>query len=347
MPKQSIKPRADGRYMVSYKRHCFYGSTAKEAMEKRAAYIAEEKQGVSQDQSSMTFSEYAVKWLPVYRSTCSDKMYDAYARYIRQACGKIGKYRMRDITQTDIQAFYNTLHGSNSHIKKIAMTIRAIFRAAYADGVCLRDPTVNAKPPVGTSGTHKVIADIDKARIIKACETSPFGTAAMVMLYTGVRRGEMLYMDIDRDVDFTAKTVTVQGAISYNGNRPIISSGKTRYAKRVIPLLSPLESFLSGRHGLVLPSDKGGYMSETMLSHRWEAFKRECECPDLQMHDFRHTYTVMLFDAGVDMKTAQTWLGHADATMIMKVYDHLSQKREENAISSVEKLVEKSAILSK
>lgn len=41
------------------------------------------------------------------------------------------------------------------------------------------------------------------------------------MLFTGLRRGEMLYLDVDRDVNFEEKTITVRGAVSFsNGNQP-------------------------------------------------------------------------------------------------------------------------------
>ncbi len=41
------------------------------------------------------------------------------------------------------------------------------------------------------------------------CQEHEFGLCAMVMMYAGLRRGEVLYLDIDRDVDFENKTLTV------------------------------------------------------------------------------------------------------------------------------------------
>ena len=43
-------------------------------------------------------------------------------------------------------------------------------------------------------------------------------------------------------------------------------------------------------------------------------------------HDFRHTYCTMLYDAGIDLKTAQAWMEHADEKMILKVYAHLTEQ---------------------
>ena len=60
----------------------------------------------------------------------------------------------------------------------------------------------------------------------------------MVMLYAGLRRGEALFLDVDRDVDFEKKTITVNGAVSFsNGNQPVESDGKTENARRTIPLV--------------------------------------------------------------------------------------------------------------
>ena len=50
----------------------------------------------------------------------------------------------------------------------------------------------------------------------------------MVMMLAGLRRGEALYLDIDRDVDFANKTITVRGAVSFSeGNQAVASPGKT------------------------------------------------------------------------------------------------------------------------
>ena len=55
-------------------------------------------------------------------------------------------------------------------------------------------------------------------------------------------------------------------------------------------------------------------------------------------HDLRHSFCVMLRDAGVDMKLAIQWMGHADEKMILKIYDHVTDLRIRSAISSVNSL---------
>ncbi len=43
----------------------------------------------------------------------------------------------------------------------------------------------------------------------------------------------------------------------------------------------------------------------------------------------------MLYDAGVDVLTAQKLLGHADLQVTMKVYTHLSEERKQKSIEAL------------
>lgn len=46
----------------------------------------------------------------------------------------------------------------------------------------------------------------------------------------------------------------------------------------------------------------------------------------------------MLRDAGVDMKLAIRWMGHADEKMILRIYDHVTDLRIQSAIRNVNAL---------
>ena len=44
-------------------------------------------------------------------------------------------------------------------------------------------------------------------------------------------------------------------------------------------------------------------------------------------HDLRHTFCTLLYDSGVDVKTAAYLMGHADIRVTMAIYTHLSEQR--------------------
>ena len=52
-------------------------------------------------------------------------------------------------------------------------------------------------------------------------------------------------------------------------------------------------------------------------------------------HMLRHTYATMLFDANVDVKSAQKFLGHADIEVTLSIYTHLTKYKEDKAIGAL------------
>ena len=52
-------------------------------------------------------------------------------------------------------------------------------------------------------------------------------------------------------------------------------------------------------------------------------------------HQLRHTYATMLFDANVDIKSAQMFLGHSDIEVTLNIYTHLSKFKTDEAIESL------------
>ena len=44
----------------------------------------------------------------------------------------------------------------------------------------------------------------------------------------------------------------------------------------------------------------------------------------------------ILFDAGVDVKSAQKFLGHSDIEVTLEIYTHLSKFKEEKAIQALD-----------
>ena len=53
----------------------------------------------------------------------------------------------------------------------------------------------------------------------------------------------------------------------------------------------------------------------------------------IRCHDFRVTFCTICYEAGIPIKTLQYWMGHTDASMIMKVYAKLTAEKEQEGAS--------------
>lgn len=367
MPK--ITKRADGRYRCKYNGRYFYGTTAKEAQRKRDEYRRMLESGVKAEAFGLTVRAYAMRWVTTYKSHLTDAPYNTHVRILNRFCEHegIGSRRMQDIDTLDVQSFYNTADGmSHSYICDMRDTIKGLFRFAIADRVIMYDPTIKAKLPKGRKGSHRAITPQERD-LISALDHR-MRPAAMVMLYAGLRRGEALALDVDRDVDFSAKTITVQYAVRYpDQHKPVLVAPKTEAGARTIPLLDVLADELRGRHGLLITDASGKMMTEAAWSRAWESYLCKLSvlhngCAKrwhgrtkahkaiiasggsippwddivIRPHDLRHSFCTMLYDAGVDLKTAQLWMGHADADVTMQIYTHLTADRQKKATTDLE-----------
>ncbi len=55
----------------------------------------------------------------------------------------------------------------------------------------------------------------------------------------------------------------------------------------------------------------------------------------LTPHYFRHNYCSVLYNAGVDVLTAQKYLGHSDIRTTLAIYAHLSEKKKDEGAELV------------
>lgn len=375
--KQHLKQRSDGRFVCVYCGVFFYGKTEGECLAKREAYIKQESERNILPMYKIV-ERYAAEWVNIYKSHLTTASYNAVVRTLNRFCAEHGTRLMTSITPMDIQAFYNQYEDmSQSSINSMRDTIRGMFRAAVADRVIQYDPTAKAKLPKGTKGSHRAITQHERDLIHSVQHR--LRPCVMLMLYAGLRRGEALALDIDRDIDFEKRTITVREAVRFeHQTQPTIASTKTEAGLRVVPLFQPLYDELYGRHGLVVekqkkPSKRGKNASnhasqsswksawksyitalekaENGISKRWygktkaQKFLAEMdELPDwktitIRSHDLRHSFATMIRDAGTDLKLAMQWMGHADEEMLLRIYDHPDEYRSNLATKNIEKML--------
>ena len=345
MPRQKkpkLKERADGRFRCKYHGVQFYGSSPEEAAAKRDEYKRLEAAGEYQRENGVTVSAYAEKWLPLHKAGVSPKCYNDYKKQLDALVDVIGEMKMKSVTVDDAAAVWTHYAGySASTIHRAKMLYVALFDSAIENDICRKNPFRGrfAQPPKGTSGTHRCITDEEKRLIL----TTPHRVqlAAVIMLFAGLRRGEVLALTRK---DIKPQTISVTKAVRFVGNKPTIEAPKTASGKREVPILSTARPYLENAPERILSTQNGGLMTSTAWKRAWDSYLHAMSVAagnpvSIRPHDLRHTYCTMLRDAGVDMKQAMLWMGHSDEKMILHIYDHVTDSRTEKSVSQVEKML--------
>ena len=362
--KQRLAKRPDGRYACRYQGKWFYGTSSDEALAAREAY----KLGLTSACSNITVGDYAFKWLKIHRASVKPNTIKSYQTYIQRFVDEFGTVSMRDITSSDIKQAYNKyLAASESTIKKVRMLLTSMWDCAVDDGLVKSNPcrTKGAKPHKGTEGSHRALTEAEDKLIFEMDER--LRLAVLVMRYAGLRRGEVMAFDVDEDVDFDNDIIHVKEAVRFEGNKSKIVKPKTDAGTRDVPLFSILKEELKGVHGKLVKPVKAESITTSSWRSLWSHYKQSAEyymngcyhywygrtkahkellaaekpLPKwipftVRPHDLRHSYCTMLRDSGVDLKLAIRWMGHADEKMVLRIYDHITDKRISSAIASVE-----------
>ena len=367
--KPTLKKRSDGRYKCKYHGKQFYGSSPEEAYALMEQYKRDEQAGIVR---RATVTDYALPWLRRTYPDVADSTYAGLAIHLQHLIDEIGNKKISEIKPSDIKQIYAVRYRglSGSYIRSAKQLYCSLFDAAVADGLCRFNPArdKSAKPQKGKKPKERKLTAQQREWIETLCTDHRAHPAVMAMLYAGIRPQEMKAIDIDRDVDFVNKTITVRETAHLSGQRyDYTGEGKTDWSNRIIPLFPPLENALKGRHGYLITSAHGERVTIQTWKTAWESYcfcmetaingvqkrwygktkaqqelKEAGKLPpwiefDIVPYTLRHAFCQLCRDSGVELNTCRRWMGHADAKMILKVYDSVSDDRSDQERKKIEK----------
>jgi integrase/recombinase XerC len=185
-----------------------------------------------------------------------------------------------------------------------------------ADGT--PNPYRSAKPPRYNPAPPKAKAAADCERILRAARNYPWSTQyerAMsvavlgLMLYAGLRRGEVLGLDIE-DVDFAGQTIHVRGGKGQHG-------GKSRFVPIAPQLDMLLRAYLNERklRRVVVPEFFVGVRGRPLGVAGITVMVRKIRAAAavrFTAHMLRHSFVTNLILRGVPLAVVRDVAGHSD-----------------------------------
>ena len=315
---------------INGKRKVFSAKNKKELLLKIAQYQNQK------EHHTPKFCTIADQWQEYKYERVSAGTVRCYDAPCREILTVFGDREIGDITSHDIQKYLNDLECSF----KSAMTRKSIISQIFDYAIVeletnLRNPCDRVKVDPKMPRGHRQALTIEEITAIKETKKDEFLLAPLI-LYTGCRCGEALALTYG-DIDRKNRLIRINKSIDHQGNKPVISTTKTPSGNRVVPLLSDLEALLPKKRPAseyVLGGDKP--LTKSALRCRWQKWKEDHQI-ECDRHQIRHTYATILYEHGIDPKTAQLILGHANFSTTMDIYTHLSQDHIKSALEKLEK----------
>ena len=351
----------------------FYGSSKKDAENKRDEYLDNIKKGLNVDYKNIVLGELMHSWLfEVIRVSSKIKpstfqRYEGiYRNYIKSS--DIYGVKISALKAMHLQRYYNSLYdkGKTSNvIKNLNKLLKSFFNYAVAEDYILKNPCSSKRIVIpGQSETHErkieIFSDeeINTLKIVLKDHRLKF--LILLALGTGLRQGELLglkWVDIDIDnkqlkVERSIKQVSIISSDETRKYKTIVQSPKTKNSIRTVPIPSNLivalkehkkfqkqEKLKCGNFyndtDYVFTTETGKTMNARNVTKSYERLLKKAKIPYKKFHSLRHTYATKLFEVNVPLKTVQMLLGHSDISITANIYTHVMPKEK---IKAVEKL---------
>lgn len=294
--------------------------------------------------ATKTVSQVADQWLasnPTKRASTRTTDEDALRLRIRPA---IGDRLVGRVQQPDVQAMVNqwTTEIGPRSVRRTYGVLRAVFTYAVSAGVVAQSPCRNVKLPRVEPGHRHALTPQEVADLARAVGDR-YSAAVYVAAVIGLRWSEIAGLKVGA-LDLDAGTLSVREVLVRTAhNAKVTGPPKSDAGRRTVSLPPALVAMLRAhleRLGLsakdsdayVFPAPGGGPIDYSNWRRRY--WVPACEAVGLigvGFHDLRRAAATALVLQGVDMKTAQVRLGHADPRMTLAVYAQATSEADRSA----------------
>lgn len=217
-----------------------------------------------------------------------------------------------------------------------------------ADGVT---PPRVQKKTMNTLSPEEVVSFLDAAR------DTDYYVFFAALLYTGLRRGELLALRW-RNLDLEAeKIIVVETAYKLGSGEYVIKEPKTAHSRRSVSMSQSLvelfkryrvdQELLRIQLGVSLVTDDfvfirpdGSPINPNAVTLAFHRITKRAGLRSIRVHDLRHTHATLMLKAGVHPKVVSERLGHASIAITLDTYSHVLPGLQDAAAEKFDSIFE-------
>ena len=275
--------------------------------------------------------DYLEKWLDRKKGHIKASTFDGYRKIVFGCLIPwFGKRRINELKKKDVKDRLSSVDASNKRLANIQSVLRSALSDAIDDEIIEANPLANwcfkKNEPPKTVEQIDPFSKVEQEAILGAT-TGQAHNYVKFMFWTGLRPSELIALNWS-DIDFVRGVVIINKAMTATAIEP--ESPKTAAGRREVKLFaSAIEALNSQRQ---YTQFKGEEVFQNPRScERWsddQQIRKGMWTPALvrakvryrNPYQTRHTYASMMLSSGEHPMWVAKQMGHADWTMIAKVY---------------------------
>ncbi len=365
----TIRKREDGRWEARLslddgRRKSFYGKTRQEVQRKLAQAQRDLEGGLPIVAERQTLAQYLSIWFASAKHRLKQSSYRRYRTNLRfHILPALGAVPLSKLTAQRLQAFYTAKYDaglSASTVANIHTVVHSALKEAVRLGLVQRNVADLVQKPRRRRAKQQTLTEIQVHTFLKAIKGNRLEALYILALSTGVREGELLglrWQEVDLDRGLLHVTLSLQE--SDGPVRRVLDEPKTAHSRRRIALSQAAITALrqhrerqtneriaagmlwDARHDLVFPNTLGRPLHPTHLLKRdFHPLLRRAGLPAIRFHDLRHTAATLLLRRGVNPKIVSEMLGHANVSITLDIYSHVTPDMQQAAAQVMDSVLD-------
>lgn len=275
--------------------------------------------------STLTFSDIFEKWKEQKYNDISKSAINGYnAAY--ETSKALHDIKFIDIKTMHLQSVISNCGKGYDTLRKIRVLYNQLFKYAMENDIVNKD--YSAFIDIGKKSeetTRKPFTDKEIKRLFSVEETIPYVDTILIMIFTGLRIGEILLLKYN-DINLENKTIT--GGIK-------TEAGKNRVIPINHKILPLIEKRLSQGNEYLIVNDLGRKM-------QYDNYYRDKFIPvmeqlnmDHKPHDCRHTFATLMSNSDANKTAIKKIIGHSSYATTEKIYTHKDIEELRKAIELI------------
>ena len=365
--RKTARGTYESRFTIHGKRYSVYGKTVKECKEKELTQRQKIEEGLRYSGRELTLDQYFLKWEQartgsVRASTIRTERYiyrlAADITLSPEDC-RLGDMRLNRLETRHIRDVQTALRQSYkpSTVNRSLSVIRAILESALVERLIAWNPTrgmrsLKDQEKPARETIHRALTLEETQAFFRAARERgswyiPFYT---FLLNTGCRFGEAGAL---MPKDFCDGLIHIERTLTrtVDGHQIIGDSTKTGHSMRVIPARQEaLEAVRAQQRqnrqhfgeeadteagSPIFRAPRGGLIGARCIMKDIDLICVDAGIERFSAHAFRDTFATRAVESGMQAKTLQEILGHADIGITMNLYAHVMEETKRRQMDAV------------
>jgi len=289
----------------------------------------------------ITFNELADEWLKLYQQRVKASTYVTTERHLNSVRNEFGAYKLKKLVPAQFNQYLLQRHAdgiSAGTLNICKSIINRLFKHAVMYGYLKDNPIRdNIHLPAQSKSQKPDFKYLEREELKGLIDFlsdngyEEYARFTLLMANLGTRFGELAAVRFE-DIDFEENKINIDRAFSqvtYEFQTPKTGTRQIYFHDDMKPVLRQQIKFAKmkllrqshDKNNTLLFKNAG---KKPIVFDTYNRVLKEFN-DEISSHWLRHTYISLMVEQGVNTRIIAEQVGHADTTMIDKIYSHFTQ----------------------